>query len=193
AVSLQIKRLEDQLGKQIFIRGRRGLMLTREGELLISYARRILRLNDEVFANIELPRLAGYVRIGAPDDYAMILLPEVLVMFGKAYPEVQVEVACDTSDNLVREVTNGNLDLALVTRRPGNKDGETIRTEPLCWVTAQENSPHEIEPLPLALFPNGCVCRDIALRSLEEQNRAWKIAFASSTIAPIRGAATSRL
>src|SRR5262249_34974804 len=114
-------------------------------------------------------------------------------MFGKAYPEVQVEVACDTSDNLVREVANGNLDLALVTRRPGNKDGETIRTEPLCWVTAQENSPHEIEPLPLALFPNGCVCRDIALRSLEESNRAWKIAFASSTIAPILAAVTSGL
>jgi DNA-binding transcriptional LysR family regulator len=193
AVSLQIKRLEEQLGKQIFIRGRRGLMLTREGELLIGYARRILRLNDEVFANIELPRLAGHVRIGAPDDYATILLPEVLVMFGKAFPEVQVEIACDTSDNSVREIANGNLDLALVIRRPGDKQGEVIRTEPLCWVAALENSPHEIDPLPLALFPHGCLCRDMALRALEESKRAWRIAFASSTIAPIIAAVTSGL
>jgi DNA-binding transcriptional LysR family regulator len=191
AVSLQIKRLEDQLGKPILIRGRRGLSLTREGELLIDYARRILRLNDEVFANLDLPRLSGYVRVGAPDDYAMILLPEVLIMFGKAYPDVQVEVVCENSGTLIREVSKGNLDLALVTRPPGNRDGETIRTEPLCWVTSKENSPHEIDPLPLALFPHGCVCRDIALRSLEDTDRTWKITFTSSTIAPILAAVTA--
>jgi DNA-binding transcriptional LysR family regulator len=193
AVSLQIKRLEDQLGKSILIRGRRGLSLTPEGELLIDYARRILRLNDEVFANLNLPRMSGFVRIGAPDDYAIILLPEVLIMFGKAYPEMQVEVVCENSGNLIREVSKGNIDLALVTRPPGVREGETIRTEPLCWVTSKENSPHETDPLPLALFPHGCVCRDIALQTLRDTDRSWKIAFTSSTIAPILATVTAGL
>lgn len=185
AISQQIKRLEDQLGKSIFIRGRHGMALTREGELLIGYARRILRLNDEFFANFDLPHPGQRIRIGAPDDYATILLPDVLGTFRKAYPEAQIDVVCDNSNQLVREVANGNLDLALLTRLPGGDDGEVMRAERLWWVVASEKSPHEQHPLPLAMFPNGCVCRDAALRALRESGREWHIAFTSSTIAPI--------
>lgn len=193
AISQQIKRLEDQIGKPLFIRGRRGIGLTREGELLVDYARRIMRLNDEFFAISALPHPDQIIRIGAPDDYATILLPDVLGTFRKAYPEAQVDVVCDNSNQLIREVASGNVDLALLTRSPGGEDGEVIRTEQLCWVVAIDNSPHQERPLPLAMFPNGCVCRDAALRVLRESGREWRIAFTSSTIAPILAAVAASL
>ncbi len=185
AVSMQIKRLEARIGKPLFVRSAHGVRLTRDGELLMHYACRMLALNDEAFANLSVPRPDDTVRIGAPDDYATILLPDVLLMFNKAFPEVQVEVTCDNSINLVRAVRDGLLDLALATRRPESRDGELIRREPLHWITSANNSPHTSDPLPLALFPNGCVCRDIALRTLKDTHRSWKVVLASSTIAAI--------
>ena len=94
-------------------------------------------------------------------------------------------MVCDNSNELIREVANRNLDLALVARSPGGTDGELIRTERLCWVAANENSACQQQPLPLALFPNECVCRDAAVRALHEAGLEWRIAFTSSTIAPI--------
>jgi DNA-binding transcriptional LysR family regulator len=192
AISMQIKRLEERIGKPIFVRSAQGTRLTTEGELLIDYARRILHLNDEAFANLGVPRPEeGLVRLGTPDDYATILLPDVLLTFNKAFPEVQVEVTCENGVNLVRELREGHLDLALVTRRPDTKEGELIRREPLHWITSTDKSPHTSDPLPLALFPNGCVCRDLALRALKETNRRWKVVFASGTIAPILAAVSA--
>lgn len=191
AISMQIKRLEERIGKPIFVRSARGVRLTREGELLMHYARRILELNDEAFANLSVPRPEDTVRIGAPDDYATILVPDVLLMFNKAFPEIQVEVACDNGVTLARAVRDGRLDLALVTRRPENRTGELIRREPLHWITSADNSPHTSDPLPLALFPNGCVCRDIALRTLKDTHRSWKVVLASGTITAIRAAVSA--
>lgn len=191
AISMQIKRLEERIGKPIFVRSAHGPRLTNDGEVLMDYARRILHLNDEAFANLSVPRPEGLVRLGTPDDYAAILLPDVLLMFNKAFPDVQIEVACDNSVNLVREVREGALDLALVTRRPESRDGELIRREPLHWITSADNSPHTCDPLPLALFPNGCVCRDVALRTLKDVGRRWKVVFASSTIAAILAAVSA--
>lgn len=193
AISMQVKRLEDHIGKPIFVRSRRGLTLTSDGDFLMAYAQRILHLNDEVFANLSLPRLDGIVRIGAPDDYATILMPDVLLMFAKAFPEVQIDVSCDNTINLIREVHAGRLDLGLVTRHADAAEGEFIREEPLHWITSTVKSPHNLDPLPLALFPNGCVCRDVALRTLKDTDRSWKIVFASSTIAAILAAVTAGL
>jgi DNA-binding transcriptional LysR family regulator len=193
AISMQIKRLEERIGKPIFARSAHGVQLTSDGELLMHYARDILRLNDEAFANLSVPRPEDVVRIGAADDYATTLLPNILLMFNKTFPQVQIEVACDHGVNLLREVRDGHLDLALVTRHPENKEGELIRREPLHWITSADNSPHTSDPLPLALFPDGYVCRDIALRTLTDTHRCWKVLFASGNIAAIRAAVSAGL
>jgi DNA-binding transcriptional LysR family regulator len=188
AVSMQIRRLEDRIGKPVFTRNGRTVCLTGEGDFLLTYAKRILQLNDEVFANMSLPRPDAIVRIGAPDDYAKVLLPESLLAFRREFRDTQLEVVCDNSVDLIREVRAGRLDLALVTRPPNELDGELIRQEKMYWVTARENSPHEANPLPLALFPHGCVCRDLALRALRDTDKNWKIVFSSGTIAAILAA-----
>lgn len=193
AISMQIRRLEERIGKQLFVRSGHGASLTSEGALLIHYARRMLHLNDEAFANLSVPRPEDVVRIGVPDDYATTLVSDILLLFNKAFPEVQVEIVCDNRVDLVREARDGRLDLALVMRHPESKDGELVRNEPLRWVTSAENSPHSFDPLPLALSPSGCVCRDIALSALREIGRNCRVIFTSDTMSAILAAVSARV
>ncbi len=191
AISMQVKRLEGVVDKQLFNRNSRTISLTPEGEFLLGYARRMLRLSDEVMTSFTEPDLQGVVRVGAPDDYATYFLPRVLPHFTQTHPQVRVEVRCDNSVDLLSVLADGQLDLALVTRHPESRGGETIRREPLHWVTAQSHLAHEEDPLPLAVFPQGCVCRDVALRALEGINRQWRIAYSSRSISAIQGAVSA--
>jgi DNA-binding transcriptional LysR family regulator len=88
AVSMQVKRLEEALGKPVFQRQGRTVALTAEGEALLGYARRILKLHEEAVATLTRPDLVGTVRIGIPDDYVMRFLPGILTRFAQAYPRV---------------------------------------------------------------------------------------------------------
>lgn len=185
AISMQIKRLEESVGTALFLRGPRGTQLTREGELLIQYAHRMLHLNDEAVATLSVSPPENVVRIGAPDDYARILLPDVLLLFNKRFPDVQLEIVGDNRLDFSREVSDGRLDLALVIRHPENSDGELLRREQLHWVASMHNSPRASDLLPLALFSNGCVRRNIALQTLREANRRFKIVLSSGTATAI--------
>lgn len=193
AISMQIKRLEDRIGKPLFVRGPQGTKLTSAGELLIHYARRILLLNDEALANLSAGGLDGIVRVGAPDDYAQILVRDVLMLFTKAFPDVQLELVCDNRITLVQEVREGRVDLAVMIRRPESSGGELLRREPLHWISSSDKSPHTSDVLPLALFSNGCVRRDIALRALKEAGRPFKLVLSSGTMASIIDAVSAGL
>lgn len=135
AVSMQMKRLEeDILQRQLFERDGRQVRLTAEGQVLLGYARRILKLHGEVFNTLRMPHMVGLVRIGTPDDYAMRFLPTILSSFAQAYPLVQVEVHCDSSKQLM---LRQDLDLTIVTREPGNEIGQLLRQERLVWAAAE--------------------------------------------------------
>lgn len=191
AISMQIKRLEERIGKPLFLRGPQGTQLTSSGELLIHYARRILLLNDEALASLSVSRSDDVVRIGASDDYARILLPDVLLLFNKVCPHVQLDVVVDDRLNLIQQVRDGSVDLAVMVRHSKTSDGELLRREKLHWITSMQNSPHTSALLPLALFPSGCVRREIALRALKEADRSFKVVFSSGTMAPIVAAVSA--
>ncbi|TWA84461.1 LysR family transcriptional regulator [Azospirillum brasilense] len=194
AVSQQVRRLEEVVGTRVFQRDTKSVHLTQEGELLLTYARRMLTLNDEVLTLMRRPATVASVRIGTPDDYATMLLPGVLARFAAAYPDVPVEVICDNSPDLVAEIDKGRYDLALVTRHPDSRSGELVRREPVAWVapprsTVVDSTPIEREdPLPLALFPKGCVVRDLAVAALEGIGRGWRVAFISKSVVAVHGA-----
>ena len=109
AVSLQIKRLEELIGAQVFVRGSHRLELTQPGERMLDYARQILALNDEALAELALPAISGRVRFGLPSEYATILLPKVLGRFSHSYPAVTLEIHCDLSANLLAEDQAGTI------------------------------------------------------------------------------------
>lgn len=114
AVSLQIKRLEETLGQRLFSREARRVQLTAEGELLLGYARRLLKLNEEAVARFLTPTLTGRVRFGTPNDIGDRVLPSVLTLFACSHPAVEVEVNVGRSVDLVAKLDAGELDLTLI-------------------------------------------------------------------------------
>jgi len=193
AVSMQVRRLETLLDRALFQREGRGVQLTPDGEAMLGYARRLLKLHDEALAVLARPDLSGLVRLGTPDDYVGRFLPDILVRFARAFPRVQVEVHCEPSVNLRRLLAEDRLDLALITCTPGAETGEVLRREPTVWATAERHLAHEDEPLPLALFQAGCPFRDWALAGLSGLGRPYRIAYTSASISGVLAAVTAGL
>ena len=174
AVSMQMKRLEeDVLRSPLFVRDGRNIQLTGEGQLLLGYARRILKLHGEVLNTLREPHMVSVVRIGTPDDYVMRFLPKILSRFAQAYPLVQVEVHCEPSGQLL---LRQDLDLTIVTRQPGKEIDQLLRQERFAWAVAQGFCPHEQNPMPLAMFNAECFCREWACNALDAMSRPYRIA-----------------
>ncbi|WFT83694.1 LysR substrate-binding domain-containing protein [Methylobacterium sp. CB376] len=179
AVSMQMKRLEERIGREIFARAGRGVRLTDDGERLLDYARRIVWLQTECLARFAEGDLAGRVRLGLPDDYAERYLPEILARFARAHPRAEVTVVCEPTDMLVARIGSGDLDLAIITEARHRGSIETIRTEALLWVGSGRHRTHAQTPLPLALGRPACVWRAAALAALERVGRPNRILFVS--------------
>ncbi len=193
AVSMQIKRLEQVIDRPLFHREGREVRLTGDGEMLLGYARRMLRLNDEVMTDFMQPDLTGTSRIGMPDDYAAYLLPELMILFTQTYPRIQVEVICDSSLKLISLINEGKLDLAVVARHIGKPGGEFIRREPVFWAGSQHHCIHERDPLPVALFQHPCPLRELALQALSKTDRRWYIAYTSHSCNTLQSLVTAGL
>lgn len=192
AVSMQIKRLEETVGARLFDRGRRSVGLTEAGEQLLGHARRMLALNAEALSELRQPAMVGTVRLGA-SDVASYLLPGVLARFARAYPRLQLEIRCERSWHLLDDLEAGALDLALVTQPCGRDTGQVVRREPLVWAAARGSLAYEKEPLPLAIFAQGCVYREAALAALDAAGRKWRIAYNSTNSAGLRAAVLAGL
>ena len=184
AVSLQIKRLEAQIGAELLERGPRRLTVTAAGEVMLDYARRILALHDELLARVGEPELHGVVRIGAPEDFATTHLPQVLATFTRSYPQVALEVTCELTLEVLDRFASGGLDLALVKREPaGEEAGRRVWLEPLVWAGSPHWTHAPEEVLPLVVSPPPCVYRLRATKSLETVGRAWRIAYTCGSLA----------
>ena len=191
AVSMQMKRLEDDvLQRQLFQRDGRQVRLTAEGQVLLGYARRILKLHSEVFITLREPHMVGTVRIGTPDDYVMRFLPGILRQFAQSYPLVQIEVHCESSKQLLMRQ---DLDLSIVTREPGSEIGQLLRKERFVWAEAQCYSAHEQTPLPLAMFNSDCFCRMWACNALDAQGRDYRVAYNSDSLSAIMAVVSAGL
>ena len=191
AVSMQMKRLEDDVVQRpLFERDGRQVRLTPEGQLLLGYARRILKLHGEVLTTLREPHMVGAVRIGTPDDYVMRFMPGILSRFAQAYPMVQVELHCEPSFQLLQRQ---DLDLTIVTREPGKEIGQLLRQERIVWAEAQGFSPHEQDPLPLAMFNSQCFCRSWACNALDAMQREYRIAYTSPSLSAIMAVVSAGL
>lgn len=179
ALSMQIKRLEEILGHVLFVREARHVRLTPEGEVLLGYGRRLLRLNEEAIQQFLTPTLEGRVSLGTSDDVGNRILPGVLAQFARSYPAVQVDVVVGSSKQHLERLDTGELDLALITIGNQGQEmrGEVVHTEPLVWAGREGGIAANRSPLPLALASHGCVWRRTALRSLDEAGMAYRVAY----------------
>ncbi|MCO6390773.1 LysR family transcriptional regulator [Aliihoeflea aestuarii] len=194
AVSMQIKKLEETLGRSVFMRDARSVTLTSDGEVLIGYARRLIALNREAVAKFVIPDISGVVRLGSPDDYGERVLPHVLKRFAQTHPAIAVDVVIDQSGNLRRRLNEGMLDITLFTVcRSIPAEAEVLLTEPIVWGGAKGGCAHAREPLPLSIWEEGCAWRSAALEALGRAGRDYRIAYMSAHTAGQRSAILSDL
>jgi len=180
AVSLQVKRLEERLGRALFLRRPRTIVPTADGEALLGLGRRLLAVNDEVVAFFDAPPLEGRVRFGAPNDSGLFALPTMLRRFAVTHPQVQVDVRLDASAALREACHAGALDLALYTGAAGaNREATVVQAEDLVWVGLEGGLAQARRPLPLALCNSGCAWRAAALDALDGAGIPYRVAYAS--------------
>lgn len=188
AITHQIRRLEDLIGRTLFDDNRRKLSLTHDGEVLLEFARAMLRLNDEARARFSAPDIAGHVTLGTPDLYSSYILPEVLENFSRSHPNVEIELRCTRSVHLHAALERNEIDIALMTNQPDFRRGELVRREPLVWVAGVGSSPELRKPLPLAVLPQGSVYRHHALEALGSAGKQWSIRSVCDSIAGLQAA-----
>ena len=192
AVSMQIRRLEDQLGQRVLSRGKGGSVdLTAHGRYLLDRARQILSLSEEIVTTFRTPRIAGTVRLGCPDDYALAYIPPILKRFAETHPAVQVDVRCSPSEDLGEGLQADALDLALLSdgHQPMGWPAVELWRAPLVWVTSSRHSPHRLDPLPLALAVRerhfakdpACEWANAATAALDRSGRRYRIAYTSAS------------
>ena len=191
AVSMQIKKLEDMLQRQLLARDSRSVSLTRDGELLVEHARRLLALNRETVAKFITPDVAGEVRLGAPDDVAERFLPNMLRMLADSHPGITVNVVVESSKNLMEMIQTKVIDLSLVTCDlgiSGTGSAEVLFRERLVWAAARGGIAAEKVPLPISVWEESCAWRKAGISGLERQKRAYRIAIQSAHISGQRAA-----
>ncbi|SHI39428.1 LysR family transcriptional regulator [Wenxinia saemankumensis] len=174
AVSMQVKRLEEALDVSLFDRTGRGVTLTAEGEQLLTYATRMLALNDEVWARLTSDVYEGEIRLGAPHDIIHPALPRALKRFSAEFPRVQVTLISEPTRRLRAMFARGEVDAILTTEAECGAGGETLCERPLVWIGAEEGAAWRQRPLPLA-FCSSCIFRPGALRALDAAGIDWTL------------------
>jgi DNA-binding transcriptional LysR family regulator len=192
AVSMQVKRLEEQLQAELFHRSKPNLDLSAAGEQLLGYARRILSLNEEAVGRIREHRVEGRVRLGVMDDYGTILVPPLLASFIANYPLIDVEMETGLTSTMTDRLGK-TYDIVIAMHPEGHSEGELLRREQAVWAASAAHRAEKLDPLPVALYPRGCLFRSWAMQALDEANRTWRLAFVSHSLAAVEAIAAQGL
>jgi DNA-binding transcriptional LysR family regulator len=179
AVSMQIKKLEEQLSVSLFRRDARSVSLTPHGEMLLSYAKRMLALSNEAVSRFLMPEMNGVVRLGAPDDIGELILPGILMHLSKTWPHLAIEVTIDGSVALKKAIDEKRLDLTLFNFLDGIQANSSLRvmTEDLVWAGKKHGQAYLKSPLPVSVWNEGCIWRQRALDELTNRGMAFRVAY----------------
>ncbi len=192
ALSLQLKRLEDQVGRPLFVRDANQLRLNDDGRRLLGYAQRMLTLNDEALAYFQGPVMGGRVRFGVPSEFASTVLPQVIGRFSRLYPGVTLEVTSSLSENLIQGYQRNEFDLILALHdRPGagrKADKAWVRNDELVWLGNARALQSTNAPVPLVVAPEGCIYRKRMLQVLKQTGRRCTIVYTNPDLSGIAAA-----
>lgn len=174
AVSQQLKRLEELFGVDLFDRSNRTLRTTAAGERLIAHAQTMMTMNDAIWGLMSKPHYEGEIRVGVPHDVVEPNIPPVLKRFDRAWPRVQVTLTSGITVDLLTELEQGDLDIALSTERHVPDGAELLLRDPLVWVGARGGQAHLRQPLPVSFGSPNCAFRASAIAALAGVNRDWR-------------------
>ncbi|HCM9558991.1 TPA: transcriptional regulator LrhA [Enterobacter cloacae subsp. cloacae] len=193
AVSQQMQRLEQLVGKELFARHGRNKLLTEHGIQLLGYARKILRFNDEACMSLMFSNLQGVLTLGASDESADTILPFLLNRISSVYPKLALDVSVKRNAFMIEMLKENEVDLVVTTHRPGQFNCLTLRTSPTHWYCAAEYVLQQGEPVPLVLLDDPSPFRDMVLVALNEANIPWRLAYVASTLPAVRAAVKAGL
>lgn len=196
AVSMQVKRIEEILGRPVFKRDSRSVELTNDGVFLVEHARRVLALNREALSRFIAPEVSGEVRLGMSDDISERYLTNILRGYDMNHPGIRLDILVDNSDKLIKSVKSGELDIIIVNDQHddlGKVDGEVLDSDQLVWAGLKGGIAGEKNPLPICVWEEGCFWRYQALKSIEAIGRDYRVAFQSSHLTGQRAAILSDL
>lgn len=187
-VSQQIRRLEEKLGHQLFSRHSGTIKLNSDGEALVLFARSMLAVAGKVRDFFSQPPIAGSFRIGLNEDFARTLLPRVLFLFSRSYPDFHIEIeASFHSEQLFRKLQDGQLEL-VIGKSSGNPRGELLWREPLVWFGRADQRGLIEDPVPLVTSPPPNQTREVMIETLHKAGRTWRIRFQSQSYASLEAA-----
>ncbi len=172
AISMQVKRLENNLGFSIFDRSVQGMRPTVEGQQLLHFAQQMLALNDEAMGRLTSPDYEGQVRLGVPADVIYPLIPGILREFSRDFPRVQIKFSSSGTYVLKSEFRKGLQDIVLTTEKTATRGGRVISTQPLVWTGAEDGIAWKKRPLPLG-FARHCAFREGVTRVLDDAAIDW--------------------
>jgi DNA-binding transcriptional LysR family regulator len=182
AVSMQMKKLEEEVGQSLLLRGPRHMLLTAAGTELLDHARKMLDIHTQALVAMRGHEVTGRVSLGVPDDYAMPYLTPVLRIFSGSYAGVEVTLVCEQSTALIPKVERGEIDIAVVTRdRPDR--GILLGRERLVWVGDDRYEAWRRNPLPIAVHELGSQARAAVLAAISAERRAYRIVYSSPSVA----------
>lgn len=197
-VSQQVRKLEELVGRALLLRDRGGnqVTATEHGEMLAQYARRLLALSQEAQDALASDVHEVPLRIGVPEDFDYRRMSSILSGFTRTQPRARLDTQAGMSVDLQRKLAAGEIDIALLKREPGSGECVASWPEKLVWVQGADAVPPAQsgdEPVALALFPQGCIYRQRAVRALDKANRRWRVAFGSHSLTGIQAAVSSGL
>lgn len=180
AVSMQIKRLEESLGLTLLDRSGRRVGLTAEGDVLLSYARRILALNDEAVGRMTAQEYEGEITLGVPHDVVYPFIPQILQRFAADFPRMRVNLVSSWTTRLHAMFARGDCAMILTTEEHVGPEGETLTERPLIWLGAPGGQAWRARPLRLA-FGRHCIFRAGVVRALDAAAVSWEMAVESDS------------
>ena len=193
AISHQIRRLEEQVGRQLLFRTTRALTLTEDGEDFLQYAEKILDTLDTMSRRFRPSPVSGVVRFGVLENFLGDRLAVLLRQYGRAFPSVRLDVSVGMNLDLMPMIKAGELDLAVVMLSPGSKEGTPLRRTQFVWAAADTFDIPAGESLPFAFFPSPCINRQVGTASLEGRDVPWHVVFTSQSQQGIRAAVLAGL
>jgi DNA-binding transcriptional LysR family regulator len=194
AVSAQIKRLQFLLGGELFDRSVQGISLTPQGDLVVSYARRLLSINDQIVSISDNgPRPELVIRVGTPSEYIASILPGILAPFRARWPDVRFNIRTDFYEPLARELRAGDIDLMIGLSVKPPHDARHSRAQEVVWVHSPATSIDRDRPVPLVSYGEACVYHRLAVQVLQSAGLHWEDVFTGPSVSSLRSAVDAGL
>lgn len=183
AVSTQIKRLQFLLGADLFDRSSQGVSLTPHGETVVTHARRLLSINDQIISlrnGGARPELA--IRIGTPSDFVASVLPDILACFRARWPEVRYTVHTDFYDQLIRLLHGGDIDIVIALSETKPHDARHFCSQEVVWVRGADTRRDPRRPVPLVSYGEPCIYHRLAVKTLRSAGLEWESVFVGPSL-----------